>query len=157
MKYNRETENLIEIVRAYDEVAAGFPDLTEIESLTWNQKFVDWANEFEEKNPEPEDYPYQITTFAKRKIFEFAKEQGIHVEKTYFTFGSWEKYPFRNTFLIVYGRDIHDCCDKFRKNYPDVNEGLLNCAFYYNERTWDQMSSEPNSAWCNEKPATIIY
>lgn len=48
LEYNRRTENLIEIARMYVELAIRHPELTDIDSITWNQHFVDLANQFEE-------------------------------------------------------------------------------------------------------------
>lgn len=80
LEYNRRTENLIEIARMYVELAIRHPKLTDIDSITWNQHFVDLANQFEEDNPDmdwlSEDYLEAIESYAKEKILEFggAKE-----------------------------------------------------------------------------------
>lgn len=76
LAYSVFTENLIEIALTYADLVFKYPVLTEIDSITWKQKFVDWANEFEEKYPEPEhwedsDYPDCIDAFAREKIGEF--------------------------------------------------------------------------------------
>jgi hypothetical protein len=75
LEYNRRTENLIEIVRIYEELAIRHPKLTDIDSITWNQHFVDLANQFEEEHPDmdwrSEDYPEMIESYAKEKILEF--------------------------------------------------------------------------------------
>lgn len=80
LEYNRRTENLIEIARMYVELTIRHPELTDIDSITWNQHFVDLANQFEEENPDmdwkSEDYLEMIESYAKEKILEFggAKE-----------------------------------------------------------------------------------
>ena len=75
LEYNKRTENLIEIVRMYVELAIRHPELTDVDSITWNQHFVDLANRFEEENPDmdwkSEDYPEAIESYAKEKILEF--------------------------------------------------------------------------------------
>lgn len=38
------------------------------------------------------------------------------MEKFYFTFGSWEKFPYKNTYLIVVASGYKDAVDGFRKN-----------------------------------------
>lgn len=75
LKYNKRTENLIEIVRMYEELAIRHPGLMDIDSITWNQHFVDLANRFEEENMgmdwRSEDYLEAIERYAKEKILEF--------------------------------------------------------------------------------------
>lgn len=75
LEYNKRTENLIEIVRMYEELAVRHPKLTDIDSITWNQYFVDLANQFEEKNPDmdwtSEDYLETIETYARENILNF--------------------------------------------------------------------------------------
>lgn len=76
--YGVYTENLIEISLTYASFVIKYPVLTDTDSITWKQKFVDWANEFEEKYPEPEhwedsDYLECIDAFAAEKICEYAR------------------------------------------------------------------------------------
>lgn len=75
LEYNKRTENLIEIVRMYVELAIRHPELTDVDSITWNQHFVDLANQFEEENPDmdwkSEDYLEAIESYAREKILEF--------------------------------------------------------------------------------------
>lgn len=75
LEYNKRTENLIEIVRMYVELAIKHPELTEVDSITWNQHFVGLANQFEEKNPgmdwKSEDYLETIEEYAREKVLDF--------------------------------------------------------------------------------------
>lgn len=78
MAYNKVSENLMEISFIYASLQAKHKELSNIDSLAWKQKFVDWANEFEETYPEPEhwedsDYLECIDAFATKKICEYAK------------------------------------------------------------------------------------
>ena len=50
LEYNEQTENLMEIAMMLEQLKGEseylFEVLTDIDSITWKQKFVDWANEF---------------------------------------------------------------------------------------------------------------
>lgn len=80
LEYNRRTENLIEIARMYVDLSIRYPKLTDTDSITWNQYFVDLANRFEEENPDmdwkSEDYLEAIEDYAKEKILEFGGVKG---------------------------------------------------------------------------------
>lgn len=68
------TENIMEITLVYADLQASTSELCEIDSITWKQKFVDWANEFESQWQESEDSDYleDIEKFARHKILEYA-------------------------------------------------------------------------------------
>lgn len=156
--YGVYTENLIEIALTYASMVAEHPELTETDSITWKQQFVEWANEFEEKYPEPEhwedsDYPDCIDAFAREKIGEYG---GILQYPLYFSFGSAEQYPYKDSYLVVYGTGYEDCVEKFRKRYPDKKENTLNCAFVYVKSVWDAMAAKEENAWCRKPPAEVI-
>ncbi len=77
MEYGKVAENLVEISLAFAGLQAEHEELSDIDSITWKQQFVVWANEFEEKYPEPEhwnnsDYLECIEEYAVQKILEFA-------------------------------------------------------------------------------------
>lgn len=72
--YGVYTENLIEIALTYASLVVKYPVLTDTDSITWKQKFVDWANEFESQWQEDRDSEYleDIEKFARHKILEYA-------------------------------------------------------------------------------------
>lgn len=76
MEYSKVTENLVEISLAFANLQAEHKELSEIDSVTWKQQFVEWANEFERERFleywEENDYLEDIEKFAVRKILEFA-------------------------------------------------------------------------------------
>ena len=75
MEYSKVAENLVEISLAFASLQAEHEELSDIDSVTWKQQFVEWANEFEAKNPEQwedSDYLECIEKFAVRKILEYA-------------------------------------------------------------------------------------
>lgn len=154
--YGVHTENLIEITMVYANLAEKYSELKDIDSNAWKQEFVEWANEFEELHPEAScwednDYLDCIEDFAKQKIYEFAD---IEQKPFYFTFGSWEKYPYHDTYLVVYAVDKHDAVEKYRKRFPDIHDNTVNCAAWYSWEQWD--GSECQKAWENRTPAEII-
>lgn len=73
--------------------------------------------------------------------------------KFYFTFGSWEKFPYKNTYLIVVASDYKDAVDGFRKNHPDITPGCMNCSDCYSEKEWE----ETGKYYENRKPAEVIW
>ena len=67
LEYNEQTENLMEIAMMLEQLKGEseylFEVLTDIDSITWKQKFVDvW----------PGNYLEVIEGFAREKILEFA-------------------------------------------------------------------------------------
>ncbi len=68
------TEDIMEITLVYAELQESISGACEIDSITWKQKFVDWANEFESqwKEGDDRDYLEDIEKFARRKILEYA-------------------------------------------------------------------------------------
>lgn len=73
--------------------------------------------------------------------------------KFYFTFGSWEKFPYKNTYLIVVTSSYKDAVDGFRKKHPDIIPGYMNCSFCYSEKEWE----EAGKYYGNWKPAEVIW
>lgn len=60
-------------------------------------------------------------------------------ENFYFTFGSWERFPFQNGYIIVKAKDIREAARKFKAKYPnDRDETVLNCSDYYSEAVWKE-------------------
>lgn len=72
--FGQLTENIMEITLVYAELQESISGACEIDSITWKQKFVDWANEFESqwKEGDDRDYLEDIEKFARRKILEYA-------------------------------------------------------------------------------------
>ena len=75
------------------------------------------------------------------------------MERYYFTFGSWERFPYRDTYLIVVASGYDDAVRGFRGRYPDVNSGTLNCSFCYSEREWERIEKP----YTDRGPAEIIW
>ena len=154
--YGKYTENLAEIAMTYAELIQKYPLLTDNDSTAWKQKFVEWANEFEELHPDIDDNPDKdyltlIEDFAKQRILEFG---GIEQKPFYFTFGSWEKYPYQNRYLVVYAEDVREAVQKFRRKHPDITEGIVNCAAWYTEEQKDCCIQR--GTWYEGEPAEII-
>ena len=73
-------------------------------------------------------------------------------ENFYFTFGSWEKLPYQNTYLVVRATNIHEAAKKYRNKYPDIRPNVLNCSSVYDESRWRNLNMQQ---YYNE-PAEII-
>lgn len=56
--------------------------------------------------------------------------------KFYFTFGSDPGFPYPNAYIIILAENEPDAIKKFRGKFPDRNEGVINCAFWYTEEQW---------------------
>lgn len=80
MTYNKESENLVEISLVYAALQAEHKKLSSIDSITWKQLFVQWANDFEAEKAgtdwNKEDYLEEIEKFARQKILEYAGSEG---------------------------------------------------------------------------------
>lgn len=78
--YNKVSENLVEISLAYANLQAVHEELSSIDSITWKQLFVQWANDFEKMNTgtdwDQNNYLEEIEKFARCKILEYAGLEG---------------------------------------------------------------------------------
>lgn len=154
--FDKYTENLAEIAMTYADLVQKHPQLTDNNSITWKQQFVEWANEFEELHPDIDDNPDKdylllIWDFAKQKILEFG---GIEEKPFYFTFGSWEKYPYPSRYLVVYAENVREAVQKFRSKHPDIRENTVNCAAWYTEEQKEVCIQR--GTWYKGDPAEII-
>ena len=83
----------------------------------------------------------------------FVEITGTRV-KIYFTFGDHPQFPFgRDDYVVAEGLDKKDAIAKFRRRHPDVNDGLLNCAFYYDENEFRDICEK---YYAGKKPAEVI-
>lgn len=57
----------------------------------------------------------------------------------YFTFGTDPAFPYGiKDYVLVYGKDRHNCAETFRKKYPNrPGSNVLNCADYYSQKEWE--------------------
>lgn len=60
----------------------------------------------------------------------------------YFTFGSWEGFPYQHGYLIAKADDLSNAIAKFREKYPDKHKNTVNCAFYYTEEEWQTVKEK---------------
>lgn len=75
------------------------------------------------------------------------------MEKYYFTFGSCERFPYKNTYLVVVASSLDDATAAFREKYPDIHENCLNCSFWYNEEQWEKT----RVLYEDKSPAEVIF
>lgn len=75
------------------------------------------------------------------------------MEKYYFTFGSWKRFPYQNTYLIIIASGFDDAVSSFRERYPDIHKGCLNCSFWYDSNQWKTVGE----SYKGMKPAEIIW
>lgn len=75
------------------------------------------------------------------------------MEKYYFTFGSWEKFPYQNTYLIVVASGYEDAIKGFREKHPDITPNCMNCSDCYTEILWERVGHH----YAGMDPAEIIW
>lgn len=75
------------------------------------------------------------------------------MEKYYFTFGSWEKFPYQNTYLMVVASSYGDAVRGFREKHPDINPGCMNCSDCYSQKQWDDVGYH----YSGKRPAEVIW
>lgn len=71
----------------------------------------------------------------------------------FFTFGSSDKFPFNNGYLIVKAENIRQAVSLFRAYFPDRTDGVVNCSDYYTEADWD---NNVKKYYMGSKPKAII-
>lgn len=71
------SENLVEISLVFADMQITHSSLCSIDSTTWKQQFVEWANEFENEWDDSLDYPEEIDKFARKKIAEYAGLEAV--------------------------------------------------------------------------------
>ena len=94
----------------------------------------------------PEDKKPEWLTFEQIQDFE---KQMVGIE-VLFTFGSWEKFPYQMGYVSITAPSVKMAIEEFRRNYPDVNEGTLNCSdYYYKEESVAEIKEHGNGAGCH--------
>lgn len=64
------------------------------------------------------------------------------MNRYYFTFGSDERYPYPNSYMVVEANSMNEACDIFSEKYPNRNGNVLNCASVYGSQEWDNEVAE---------------
>lgn len=75
------------------------------------------------------------------------------MKKYYFTFGSWEKFPYQNTYLVVAASDYEDAVRGFREKHPDITPDCMNCSDCYSEKEWQRVGEH----YSEMAPAEVIW
>ena len=80
MIYSKTSENLVEISLVYAGLQVKNEVLSSVDSITWKQMFVHWANEFETVHEgtvwDRKDYLEEIEKFARHKILKYVGLKG---------------------------------------------------------------------------------
>ena len=58
--------------------------------------------------------------------------------KVYFTFGTDEQFPYQNGYIVVEAANREQALAYYRSRFPDIREGVVNCAFMYYEGVDDE-------------------
>ena len=75
------------------------------------------------------------------------------MERYYFTFGSQDRSPYQNAYLIVVASSFGDAVKGFREKHPDIDHGCMNCSGCYGEKQWE----EAGKSYAGRCPAEIIW
>ena len=75
------------------------------------------------------------------------------MERYYFTFGRWDRFPYQNTYLIVVASSLGDAVKGFREKHPDIDHGCMNHSDFYDEKQWE----EAGKSYADHSPAEIIW
>lgn len=70
------------------------------------------------------------------------------MKKFYFTFGSDEKFPYQNGYIVIIAEKYGDAIEKFKNTFPSRTPGdpTLNYSFDYDEVEWDVSKNDKNQA-----------
>ena len=80
--------------------------------------------------------------YSMAPVFRAERPYEVH-EPFYFTFGSWEGYPFQNGYIIVMAENIKAAAIKFNELYPnDQDKTVLNCSGYYDAEDWYRLMKQ---------------
>ena len=77
-----------------------------------------------------------------------------NLKNYYFTFGSAEHFPYQNGYIVVKANTEQEAIQEFRQHFPDYHEGTVNCAFWYNEKQWE---NSDNKKFYKEPYETISF
>ena len=66
-------------------------------------------------------------------------------ETFYFSFGTSEHFPHQMGWVEVRAKDRMEACEMFSSHYPK-HDGLINCAFVYDEREWRRAGMDRENA-----------
>lgn len=74
------------------------------------------------------------------------------MERFYFTFGTSQQFPYRGGWIEVHAPDYHAAVKTFRKKFPDINEGIVNCSDIYTATQFEksEMIDGNLGAFCHE-------
>lgn len=70
------------------------------------------------------------------------------MKKFYFTFGSDEKFPYQNGYIMIIAEKYQDAIEKFKNTYPSriPGDATLNYSFDYNEVEWGVSKNDKTQA-----------
>lgn len=68
------------------------------------------------------------------KKYNNGKEQ---LQSFYYTFGTSDSFPYKKGWVEVQAADRKEADSLFRKRFPDVHEGVLNCSSVYTKEQFE--------------------
>lgn len=99
-----------------------------------------------------EDY-FGLNQEDYKKIREWA--ESYYNKPFYYTFGSYEGYPFQNGYIIIMAETIRQANYKFMQKYPNPREeDVLNCSNNYDAEEWERILGK--GFYVNQELFTVI-
>lgn len=96
---------------------------------------------------------YKPLLEEREDIAEWIENQ--FMKNYYFTFGSDEKFPFHDGFIVVKADSIKEAARKFDEWYPnEMYEDTLNCSDYYSEKDWKKILEK--GFYKNQSPLAVL-
>ena len=78
-----------------------------------------------------------------------------YLKNFYFTFGSWERYPFQNGYIIVRAETIREAAYKFMQWFPHpYDTDIVNCSDYYSQEDWKHILAK--GYYIDQEPLAIM-
>ena len=132
----------------FEDAKMNFADYVEDEDYILSDEDYWKMVEMYEKEEDQNIAPYYTWLWV---IEEFLKSTQ---ENFYVTFGSWEGFPYQNTYLIVRAKDSDEAIEKFRVKYPDKTPNTFCFSEMYPEDEWQK--SAISTFFRNKKPVDVI-
>ena len=76
------------------------------------------------------------------------------MNRYFYTFGSDPGFPYHDGWVEVRAESWDEAHQMFRAKFLDRHEGILNCAFFFDEEQWKQM--DPEHKWSGWKLHEVI-
>lgn len=74
---------------------------------------------------------------------------------TFFTYGTAKQFPFINGYTEIVASTTEECIKIFRALHPDKTPGIVNCAFIYKEKEFNEIPDKFKGK-CHERYELLV-